>query len=215
MGYVGEAGAGVTLAELWEGPFGNDYVRRQLDAGSKRGPFWNDLLKHYKPRSVLEVGCNVGGNLQHIVWPYTSQSLPEGWPDPHDVAGVDVNVRALALAMKRIPSCALWKMEATRLAIPDQSYDLVFTCGVLIHLNDDDLGKAIKEMTRVSARYLMTIEYEGNSIVPYHGQDAALFKRPYRSEVESRIADLTLQETRWLGADDGFDDCTMYLWRKA
>ena len=205
----------MTLSEMWAGPFGTAYLKRNIDAGEKRGPFWRHILSTYAPRSVLEVGCNVGANLRHIVWPYSSHSRPVGWPDPHDVVGVDVNVRTLAIAGRRIPSCALWKMDATKLVIPDASYDLLFTAGLLIHLNDDGLGKAIKEMARVSCRYLMTIEYEGNSIVPYHGQDEALFKRPYRSEVEQRVEGLRLMETRMLGHDDGFDNCTMYLWSKA
>ena len=51
---------------LWAGTFGNEYVDRNLDAYGRRGEFWLPLLDELQPESVLEVGCNVGGNLQWI-----------------------------------------------------------------------------------------------------------------------------------------------------
>ena len=54
------------LEQLWGGDFGDDYVDRNLEAYATRGEFWNPLMAELAPAGVLEVGCNVGGNLGWI-----------------------------------------------------------------------------------------------------------------------------------------------------
>ena len=81
------------LEALWAGDFGDEYVDRNLSAYDRRGEFWLPLLDELQPQSVLEVGCNVGGNLQWI-----TQRV-----EPRFVTGVDVNAKALRLLDKRVP----------------------------------------------------------------------------------------------------------------
>ena len=67
------------LEGLWGGQFGDDYVDRNTGFDHREG-FWNERLQELDCRRVLEIGCNVGGNLQWI-----AQHL-----EARDVYGVDV-----------------------------------------------------------------------------------------------------------------------------
>ena len=81
------------LEQLWAGDFGDAYVERNRDAGAPRGPFWNSILDGLELQRVLEIGCNVGANLQWI-----AQRVP-----PSGVYGVDVNATAVAEVRRRLP----------------------------------------------------------------------------------------------------------------
>ena len=105
------------LEQLWAGEFGNEYVDRNLTAYDRRGEFWLPLLDELQPESVLEVGCNVGGNLQWI-----TQRV-----DPARVTGVDVNAKALRLLDQRVPGVRAMHSPARELPVADRSIEFVFT----------------------------------------------------------------------------------------
>lgn len=52
------------LEALWAGQFGDEYVERNDGSYGERESFWTEVHRRLSPRRVLEVGCNVGGNLQ-------------------------------------------------------------------------------------------------------------------------------------------------------
>src|SRR4030042_6924152 len=81
------------LEQLWNGEFGDAYVERNRTVGDHRGPFWESLIKEFPAKSVLEVGCNLGGNLKWI-----ASLLP-----PQNVYGVDINLKALSELRKLLP----------------------------------------------------------------------------------------------------------------
>src|SRR5262245_39451665 len=117
------------LEALWSGEFGNDYVDRNLDAYAHRGAFWQPLIAELAPASVLEVGCNVGGNLQWIA----------GAVPPEQVHGIDVNQKAVELLHKRLPGVRAIESSARDLPYESSSIDLVFTMGVLIHQPEESV----------------------------------------------------------------------------
>src|SRR5438128_12243399 len=98
------------LEQLWAGEFGNEYVDRNIDAYARRGEFWLPLMDELQPESVLEVGCNVGGNLQWI-----TQRV-----DPSHVMGVDVNAKALRLLEERVPGVRAHNGPARELPVGDR-----------------------------------------------------------------------------------------------
>jgi pseudaminic acid biosynthesis-associated methylase len=198
---------GKRLKNLWSGEFGNDYVDRNINAGEGRGPFWKNMFSHYEFKRVLEVGCNVGGNLQWIA------SLTE----PQEVYGVDVNQKALEILRIRLPSVnTLWGM-ADALPFANEWFDLVFTMGVLIHLPPESLSRAMAEIVRCSSRYVLCGEYYSKSPVdvPYRGQRGALFKRDYGALYRSSFPQLKLIKTGHLSQKKGgWDDVTYWLFEK-
>ena len=136
------------LERLWSGDFGDDYVDRNKDFAVRQG-FWQELLATNPCRRVLEVGCNIGGNLQWI-----AQTLP-----PQDVYGVDVNLKALRQLRQTVPDVnAVWS-AGRELPFRDGWFDLVFTFGVLIHQPDDTLPLLMAEIVRTSRRYVLCGEY--------------------------------------------------------
>ena len=201
---MSDAEQSARLRQLWEGEFGDAYVERNIDAAAKRGDFWRDLLARVPVSSALEVGCNVGGNL---VW--IAEQLGTA-----NIAGVDVNGTALEILAGRLPGADLRSATAVALPFADQSFDLVFTMGVLIHVAPVDLEPAMREVIRCSRRYILAGEYYAPQVteVPYRGHEGALYKRDYGSLYQALGMGLRLVETRFLPAAEGaFDDVTYWL----
>ncbi len=196
------------LEALWAGDFGNAYVDRNLSAYERRGEFWLPLLDELRPQSVLEVGCNVGGNLQWI-----AQQV-----DPAAVTGVDVNAKALRLLDQRVPGVRGVYAPARDLPVGDRSIDFVFTMGVLIHQPEETLAKVMSEMVRASSRYVFCGEhYDTETVaVRYHGHDRAMFRRDYGGLFLDLFPyELTLVRQGYLSPEEGWDRVTWWLFERA
>jgi ubiquinone/menaquinone biosynthesis C-methylase UbiE len=190
------------LESLWSGGFGDAYVERNVDAGAARGPFWAALLERTAPERVLEVGCNVGANLRHLVDHVSTRDL---W-------GLDVNEESLRALRGRHPDLnAVWG-RARDLPFADQWFDLVISVAVLIHQPDDTLPFVIDEMVRCTRGQLAIIEYEAETRteISYRDQTGAFFKRPFGAIVAERHPELTVLDNSELTRDDGFDDGLTY-----
>jgi SAM-dependent methyltransferase len=143
----------------WAGRFGKEYTKRGIDT-TGRAPFWNALIKRHGIKSVLEVGCGTGANLKDM---------------KVTAIGVDVNQGALDVA--HAANIDTMVCPATGLPFPDSSFDLVLTFGVLIHISHVDLGQAMREIRRVSRRFVFCGEYLGDDEVSYRG--GMLWRRDY------------------------------------
>ncbi len=188
------------LESLWQGEFGDDYVERNAEAYAARGSFWAERVKQMQPASVLEVGCNLGGNLRWIAAHLESRGI----------FGVDINEKALARLRSEAPELnAVWA-PARRLPFRDRQFDLVFTMGVLIHQPDETLPHVMSEMVRVSRRWVLCGEYHApeTTEVGYRGHDGALFKRDYGRLFEESFPELEPRGGGFLGRDQGWDDVT-------
>ena len=193
------------LEQLWRGEFGDAYVDRNAGP-DHRGPFWRQLLERYPIQRVLEVGCNIGGNLQWVV-----QKIPA-----RQVFGVDVNEKALRIVRDRLQINANWS-TARELPFRDRWFDLVLTSGVLIHQPEETLIEVMSEVVRCSRRYVLCVEYfsEQTVEVPYRGQTGSLFKRDYGRLYAESFPHLKLLEQGFLGKDEGWDDDTWWLFEKS
>lgn len=103
------------------------------------------MLRDIDRRSeILEVGASVGVQLECL------RAL--GFTNLH---ACDVNADAIA-------RCPFPGDVADVRALPyeDNSFDLVFTSGTLIHVPMDDKVQAVSEMARVTRRYLWGFEYQ-------------------------------------------------------
>src|SRR4051794_5642352 len=102
------------LEALWAGEFGDDYVERNRDAESGRRDFWAGHLQALGVRTALEVGCNIGGNLRWI-----AEIL-----GVENVAGVDVNEKALAILRESHPGIDARLARGAELPFADGEFDL-------------------------------------------------------------------------------------------
>lgn len=191
---------------LWSGEFGDEYVDRNLESYDTRGAFWREILELTKARSVLEIGCNVGGNLQWI-----SPTIPPG-----SLYGIDINFVAICKLRERLAEVnSIWA-PGRDLPFRDRMMDLVFTMGVLIHQSDSLLPRMMTEMVRCSNEFVLCGEYyaETDTEIEYRGHRGALFKRDYGSRFLEMFPELELVRTGFLSSDDGWDDVTWWLFRR-
>jgi ubiquinone/menaquinone biosynthesis C-methylase UbiE len=94
------------------------------------------IKRHFgTPRSVMEIGCGVGGMLARI-----RDAVPGA-----ALTGSDIHTAALPYAAARVPGAALLQMDATRIPF-DGEFDVIAACDVIEHIVRDDL--ALAEMHR-------------------------------------------------------------------
>ncbi len=136
------------MEQAWKTEFGNTYFWEKHDT-DHREQWWAEFFDRYPEiETVLEVGCGKGVNFRYM-------------RDRVEVSGIDVNEQALARIPKDIPTL---QASAADLPFEDESFDLVFTSGVLIHAPDVELPFQMSEIVRVSNRYVLAMEYNGDSV---------------------------------------------------
>lgn len=192
--------------KLWEGSFGTEYTKRNKWMYRKRKRFWEDIFSRYlySDSKVLEVGCNRGENLKSLrkVDRYI------------ELYGCDVNQYALSRA-RRIKGVITVEADASELPYPDHCFDMVFTCGLLIHLDLGQLHETLYEIDRVSKKYVILMEYWGkDEIVQYRGHDNALFKRRYGEIFKAKYPHYREERVGFLDPGDGFDNLTFWVFQK-
>jgi pseudaminic acid biosynthesis-associated methylase len=180
--------------ELWRGEFGDEYTKRNQVDWRSRGRFWGDLFFNTGARSVLEVGCNAGWNLS---------SIRREYPDVR-VAGTDINEAALEQAHAaglEVYNCLDFR------AVPGK-FELVFTAGVLIHIEPQHVREVMAAIIDKSYRWVLAVEYEDSyeTAIPYRGHADKCWKRPYGKLYEDM--GLKLVEKSFPA---GFDNCTAWL----
>ena len=197
------------LETLWSEEFGDRYVERNRAAAEHRAPFWRWLHEQHPFETVLEVGCNIGGNLHWL-----AQLV-----DPQRVYGVDINAQALREVRTTLPDVNAVRSPARSLPFRDGLFDLTFTTTVLIHQPLDALPIVMNEVVRCSRRYVLCGEYHADELeeVPYRGETGALFKRDWGALYQSLFPELELLHQRFEPSQpdgSGWDDVTFWLFEK-
>jgi pseudaminic acid biosynthesis-associated methylase len=174
---------------VWAGKFGDDYTKRniygreELDElyinryGASRTEmnqlFLGDLDRDAR---ILEVGCNAGNQLALL------QKM--GFTNLH---GVEINPDAAEIARTRVSGSIYSGISASDLSLfENNSFDLVFTSGVLIHINPNELLNVMSEVTRVSKKYVWGFEYFSSSHteVTYRDKSDLLWRDNYAAMYE-------------------------------
>jgi len=198
--------------DAWRGSFGDSYVdRNQSDdaAMAARTRMWARMLERVGPvGSVLEIGANIGLNLRAL------RRL-----GVHDLTGVEPNAKARAtlVADGVLPEDRVVDAFGSQIPFPDDSFDLVFTSGVLIHVPPADLDRTMGEIVRTSRRLVACAEYF--SVEPqekrYRGAEGLLFTRDFGGaylDIEPRL-ELVDYGFFWRRAT-GLDDLTWQVFAK-
>jgi pseudaminic acid biosynthesis-associated methylase len=198
----------------WKGAFGDDYVERNApsrEAMAARLKMWSRILAAFAddaPSSILEVGCNLGLNLRAL-----------GQLSPARLAGLEPNAKARQRLIEDgvVPSDQVRDGDAAALPYADAAFDLVFTSGVLIHIDPERLASVYREIHRVSARFVLSVEYysEQPMTTRYRGRDDLLFKRDFGTLWLESFPDLRIRDYGFFWrAATGLDNLNWWLLEK-
>lgn len=201
--------------DAWRGEFGNDYIQRNQPTPDRMRTLTRCFAEIFAampgpaPASVFEVGCNIGNNLRAI------DRLADC-----ELFGLEPNSKAReALASTGITSPEkIFEGVATELPMPDNSVELAFTSGVLIHIPPADLPNVYREMHRISSRYLLSIEYFSASpeTISYRGESDLLFKEDFGKRWLDMFDDLTCVESGFFWKETtGMDNLNWWLFQKS
>lgn len=188
-----------TGVDLWAGDFGNEYLKRNQVDWRLRVPFWEDILCITGARSVFEMGANAGWNLSAI----------RDFDPNIQCWGNDINPVAAHQA-NMAGHNVVCKMDFAN-EVPGPM-ELVFTAGVLIHIEPEHLKEVMLALIDKSCHYVLAVEYDApeEQIVEYRGHTEKCWKRPYGKLYEE--LGLKLVETG--DAGEGFDRCDYWLMSK-
>ena len=195
--------------QFWAGQFGTDYIDRNNSEellSSNIHFFSNIFLSIDKlPSSVLEIGANVGMNIKAL-----KELIPRS-----NFTGVEINESACSQLEKL--GCAVHNVSIQELELKD-TFDLVLSKGVLIHLNPDTLESVYQKMYELTNKWILLAEYY-NPVpiaIEYRGHSDKLFKRDFAGEILAKYSDLELVASGFAYHLDKFpqDDITWFLIRK-
>ncbi len=165
---------------FWTGHAGNQYIKRNQSSDENqknRISFWKNILSRValsNNSKILEVGANIGLNLKAI------KSIKQ-----FDLYAIEPNSNACQEIIKNniLDKEHLLHDVANEIGFSNNKFDIVFTCGVLIHIHPENLLDAMKEIYRVSKKYIVCAEYfsDKDEEINYHGEDGLLFKKDFGS----------------------------------
>ena len=202
----------------WAGDFGAEYTRRNDFDAAGVDRLYKETVGYTRTElnarflgdvpmdaRIVEIGTNVG--LQQMVL------RDAGWTN---LWGIELQWGAIDVARQKAPRSNI--VQATAFDVPyrDAWFDLAFTSGVLIHISPADLDRAMREVHRLSRRWIWGHEYWNASLieVPYRGEKNLLWKGDYAKRYLELFPDLRLvKEERYTRPVDGNID-TMFLLEK-
>lgn len=196
---------------FWEGKFGDEYTARNRGAGwiASDTAFFSKMLARTQPiKRILELGPNIGMNLM---------ALRRLLPTAH-LSAVEINNSAASELKSNMKDVELHVGSILDFQ-SESTWDLVFTKGVMIHINPDKLPTVYDLMYRLSSRYLLVAEYYNPKPVEvnYRGHSERLFKRDFAGDMLDKYADLQLIDYGFVyHRDPTFpqDDMTWFLMEK-
>lgn len=196
---------------FWQGAFGDQYTDRNTGlnwVASNIAFFSKALARTEHVRRVLELGSNIGLNLIALRHLLPSVKL----------TAVEINNKAASELRSKLPDVDVHLNSILEFQ-PNETWDLVFTKGVLIHINPDKLPTVYELMYRASSRYLLVAEYYSPkpTEIIYRGHKGKLFKRDFAGEILDKFSDLSLLDYGFVyHRDINFpqDDITWFLMEK-
>ena len=205
--------------EQWGGLFGKEYTDRnsltveQMDNrfrqqhGISRSEIYESFLGGFdRTIKILEVGSNIGNQLVCL------QEM--GF---ERLYGIELQQHAVELSKSRTENINIIQGSAFDIPFKDGWFDLVFTSGLLIHINPKDIGNALSEIYRCTNRYILGYEYYADQLkeILYRGHKNLLWKTDFAQLYLTEFSDLELAKEnrlRYLDNENNID--SMFLIRK-
>lgn len=198
--------------KFWADKYATDYIKKNTHFDNKLGSeAWSTILQKTDTKidSYLECGCNIGRNIDQL-----QIALPSAKPSI-----IEISKPAYDYVTGRHDFDHAFNGAILESAFEEEKFDLVFTMGVLIHINPDQLLAHMKRMHDYSKKYILMGEYFNRTPVSieYQGEQDRLFKRDFgklfAENFDVRVVDYGFL---WGHIYDkaGFDDITWWLFEK-
>ena len=194
-------------ARTWRGEFGRAYTDRNREEsvadvnaeyeerfGTTKTALYERFLDDIdRDARILEVGCNVGVQLDHLA--------ELGF---ENLTGVDLQRGALEVARTRRSAPEVIEADGRWLPFADDAFDLVFTVDVLIHVPPPMIDAVMDELARCSREWIYGCEYYAPEYteVAFRGETGVLWKTDFAARYESG-RDLSLIDETRLANDIG------------
>ena len=142
--------------KIWQGK-GQDTISKYLsDIERPDRELLVDKIASFRPISVLEIGCFVGVNLYCL-----ARKIPE-----IKMVGIEPNMLAIEKGREWLNGNFCKNIQlaygTTRdlFNTPNDSFDVVFTRAVLLHIGDKDIEQALTEMIRICKKSAVFLEWQ-------------------------------------------------------
>jgi|SRR3972149_8161840 len=198
---------------FWTNSFGDRYRQNNEKFDDDlQVKAWGKMLNsimHDKPNTILECGSNIGRNLMTL-----KRLLPSV-----KVSLIEINKESFNLAVKNVSPEHSFNGTILQSDFKNNSFDLTYTSGVLIHIPPYDLYKNMAKIYNYSDKYILIAEYFARDMESkiYHGQINKLFKMDFggffMDNFSVNIVDYGFLWGREYDAG-GFDDITWWLFKK-
>lgn len=195
---------------FWYGEFGNEYLSRNDSEHlivSRMVHFAKFMKSAPHVKSIMELGCNIGMNIQAL------NRLNNNF----QLSGYEINPVAAGKAQE-LNIANITCDTITNSIVTEKTFDLTFTSGVLIHINPECLEGVYQNLYNLSNRYILINEYYNPTpvMVEYRGVKDKLFKRDFAGELIDKF-NLRLIDYGFLYHRDNYfprDDSTWFLLEK-
>ncbi|MEW6263549.1 MAG: pseudaminic acid biosynthesis-associated methylase [Thermodesulfobacteriota bacterium] len=154
---------------------------------------------------ILEVGCNVGVQLQAL------QQM--GFSELYGI-----EIQSYAVEMSKEKTRGIQIIQGSGLDIPfkDGFFDLVYTSGVLIHVAPDEVKTVMSEMHRCASRFIWGYEYWAPewTALEYKSRQNLMWKTDYPRLFLEYFSDLRVVKEEKYQYIGGHEVDVMYLLEK-
>lgn len=200
--------------EFWMGDFGTKYIERNKTMETvnelykkQTGITVEEIFKNFfeninLDNRIIELGCNVGLNLS-VLHKMGFKNL----------TGVEINKSAFSLAKKNNPDISFINSSIENFDV-EEKYDLVYTAGVLIHINPDTLPLIIKKMDELSKKYIFGFEYFSDHLeeIKYRDHQNTCWKQNFPQLIKNfNPSYRTIREEKFQYKEENISDIAYML----
>lgn len=197
--------------KFWKKTYSENYMKKNEKFDEQLGvQGWKKMLKNATDiNNVLECGCNIGRNINFLnkVLPNSKKSI------------IEISEDAFKTVNERYEIDKSFNGSIVDSNFKSESFDLVFSSGVLIHIHPSDLLENMTKMFNYSKKYILIAEYFNRTpvMIEYQGENDKLFKRDFgKMFIQNFKVKLVDYGFLWghIYDEGGFDDFTWWLFEK-
>lgn len=204
--------------EKWLGEFGKEYTDRNalsledMEVLYRRryGVTRTELNERFlsgidRSARILEVGSNIGNQLLCLQRMGFSK-----------LYGIELQSYAVEFSKSRTKRINIIEGSVFDIPFKDGWFDLVFTSGLLIHINPCDIALAMREIHRCTREYIWGFEYYADRYteITYRGHSNLLWKANFARLYLDLFGDLELIREERLKHLDSDNEDIMFLLKK-